>query len=65
MRAWEFMRSAITSRREGDATIKPEGSLDAEQRRRLKRLANAQRKIRKESHRRATKLLRDPKARRP
>jgi hypothetical protein len=64
MRAWEFMRPATGGMREGDDTMQPEGSLDAAQRRRSIRLADAQQKIRDEPSRRAAKLP-DPKSRLP
>ncbi len=63
MRAWEFMRPAA-GMREGDDTMQPEGSLDAAQRWRSIRLAQAQQKVRDEASRRAAKL-RAPKSRLP
>jgi hypothetical protein len=63
MRAWEFMRPAA-GMREGDDTMQPGGSLDAAQRRRSIRAADAQQKIREEASRRAAKS-RDPKSRLP
>ena len=64
MRAWEFMRPAVTERNGGDDTMQPEGLLDAAQRQRSIRQADAQQKMRDEASRRAAKL-RDPKSRLP
>lgn len=65
MRAREFMLSNATGMDEGTGTIKPKGSLDADQwRPRTKRQAATQQKIRDEEARHAAKL-RDLKDRLP
>jgi hypothetical protein len=65
MRAHEFMRSVAAGVKEGDAAIKPQKPLDAEQwRRRSKRQTDMQQKIRDEESRHAEKL-RDLKGRLP